>query len=79
MHEWIVCDGCAVFHSPFMMKTMGKNDHEHPFLHASFLVLHQRERSVSVVFDFNASTNDAIPVNPMLFPVDLNENGRVNC
>ena len=48
-----------------------ESDHSHPFLHASFLVLHQRERSVSVVFDFNASTNDAIPVNPMLFPVDL--------
>ena len=23
------------------------------------------------MFDFNASTNDAIPVNPMLLPVDL--------
>ena len=27
MHEWIVCDGCAVFQSPSMMKTMGESDH----------------------------------------------------
>ena len=26
---------------------------------------------MSVVFDFNASLNDATPVSPMLFPVDL--------
>ena len=26
---------------------------------------------VSVVFDFNASLNDASPLSPMLFPVDL--------
>ena len=50
MHEWIVCDGCAVFQSPFMMKTMGKSDHEHPLLHALFLVLH-KSSFVSVVFD----------------------------
>ena len=30
-----------------------------------------RLSSVSVVFDFNASLNDAAPVSPMLFPVDL--------
>ena len=30
MHEWIVCDGCAVFQSP-LMKTIKKSDHEHPF------------------------------------------------
>ena len=37
----------------------------------SLLCSQPRSSSVSVVFDFNASTNDAIPVNPMLFPVDL--------
>ena len=26
---------------------------------------------MSVVFDFNASLNDVVPVFPMLFPVDL--------
>ena len=31
MHEWIVCDGCAVFQSPFMMKTMGNSDYSRPF------------------------------------------------
>ena len=70
MHEWIVCDGCAVFQSPFMMKTMGKTDHEHPFLRAQFILL-QKRSSVSVVLDFNASLNDALPVSPMPFPVDL--------
>ena len=30
-----------------------------------------RSRTVSVVFDFNASLNDAAPVSPMLLPVDL--------
>ena len=30
-----------------------------------------RSSSVSVVFDFNASLNDAAPVSPMLLPVDL--------
>ena len=68
MHEWIVCDGCAVFQSPFMMKTMGKSDHEHPLLHALFLVLHKLS-SVSVVFDFNASLNDFVPVSPILLSV----------
>ena len=32
---------------------------------------HLRLRSVSVVFDFNASLNDVAPVSPILFPVDL--------
>ena len=71
MHEWIVCDGCAVFQSPFMMKTIGKSDHEHPLLHAQFLVLQKRERSVSAVFNFNASFSDVIPMSSMLLPVDL--------
>ena len=35
---------------------------------------------VSVVFDFNDSLNDAAPVSPMLFPVDvMREMKRVNC
>ena len=36
-----------------------------------FCLLHLRLSRVSVVFDFNASLNDATPVSPMLFPVDL--------
>ena len=70
MHEWIVCDGRAVFQSPFLMKTMGRSDHEHPLLHASFLVF-QKRSSVSVVFDFNASLSAVVPVSPMPLPVDL--------
>lgn len=70
MHEWIDCDGCAVFQSPFLMKTMGRSDHEHPLLHASFLVF-QKRSSVSVVFDFNASLNDVFPLSPISLPVDL--------
>ena len=35
------------------------------------LCSHHRLSSVSVVFDFNASLNDAAPVSSMLFPVDL--------
>ena len=70
MDEWIVCDGCAVFQSPSMMKTMGKSDHEHPLHLAPFLVFHQSS-FVSVVFDFNASMSDAIPLSPMFLPVDL--------
>ena len=30
-----------------------------------------RSSIVSVVFDFNASLNDVVPVSPMLFPVDF--------
>ena len=70
MHEWIVCDGCAVFQSPFMMKTMGKVTTNTLLLHAPFLVFHQRS-SVSVVFDFNASPNDVAPVSPMSFTVNV--------
>ena len=33
--------------------------------------------SVSVVFDFNASFNDATPVSPMLLPVDVVRNGKI--
>ena len=76
MHEWIVCDGCAVFQSPFMMKTMGKSDHEHPLLHMPFLVLYNAS-SVSVVFDFNASLNDAHPLSIVQLPNDLMKNGKV--
>ena len=34
---------------------------------------------MSVVFDFNESLNDAAPLNPMLFPVELmrNEKGEL--
>ena len=78
MHEWIVCDGCAVFQSPFMMKTMGKSDHKHPLLYPPFLVLHNLS-SVSVVFDFNASLNDALPVSPILLSGDLMRIERVDC
>ena len=31
---------------------------------------------MSVVFDFNASLNDAAPLNPMSFPVDLMRNEK---
>ena len=48
----------------------GESDHEHPLLHAPFLVLHKLS-SVSVVFDFSASLNDVSPVCLILFPVDL--------
>ena len=70
MDEWIVCDGCAVFQSPSMMKTMGKSYHYHPLLHAPFLVLH-KSSSVSVVFDFNASLNDADPLSLRSLAFDL--------
>ena len=50
----------------------GESGHEHPLLHPPFLVLHQRERSVSVVFDFNVSHNDVVvPVPQLLLPFDL--------
>ena len=35
------------------------------------LYLPLRLSFVSVVFDFNASSNDVAPASPMLFPVDL--------
>ena len=37
----------------------------------SLLCSQSRSSSVSVVFDFNASLNDVVPVSPMLFPVVL--------
>ena len=42
-----------------------------PFVCCFFLCSPLRLSSVSVVFDFNASLNDAAPVSPMLLPVDL--------
>ena len=41
------------------------------------LSLPSRSRSVSVVFDFNASLNDVAPVTPILLSVDLMR--RVDC
>ena len=32
--------------------------------------------SVSVVFDFNASLNDVVPVSPIRFPVDVKRKGK---
>ena len=43
------------------------------------LCLPHRLSSVSVVFDFNASLNDAAPVSPMLLTVDLMRMKRVDC
>ena len=40
---------------------------------------HLRLSSVSVVFDFNASLNDAAPLSPILLPVDEKRKERVNC
>ena len=37
----------------------------------SFFSSPLRLRSVSVVFDFNASLNDVVPVSPMLLSVDV--------
>ena len=48
----------------------GKSDHSHPLLHAPFLVFHNAS-SVSVVFDFNTSINDALPLSIIQLPVDL--------
>ena len=53
-----------------MMKTVVKSGHSHPLLRPPFLVLH-KSSTVSVVFDFNASTNDATPLSPIQLPVDL--------
>ena len=39
-------------------------------------VLPPRLSSVSVVFDFNASLNDAAPVSPILLSVDVNRKGK---
>ena len=35
-----------------------------------------RSSTVSALFDFNASLNDAAPVSPMLFADEFNENGK---
>ena len=39
--------------------------------HMPFLELQKRASSVSVVFDFNASTNDFAPLSPMQLAVDF--------
>ena len=79
MHEWIDCDGCAVFQSPFMMKNIEKVTTNTRCSMCPFLVLHKRS-SVSVVFDFSASLNDVAPLPPMMLPVDFYENEkRVDC
>ena len=70
MHEWIICDRCAVFQSPFMMKTMGKVTTNTLCSMQPFLALHQLS-SVSAVFNFNASLNDDFPAFPMPLSVDL--------
>ena len=45
-----------------------------------FLLSTQSRLSVvSVVFDFNASLNADVPVSPIMFSVECNKNGRVNC
>ena len=52
------------------VKKKGKNDADG--CHLSFILSPQYRLSfVSVVFDFNASLNDATPVSPILFPVDV--------
>ena len=72
MHEWIVCDGRAVFQSPFMMKNhWEESGNSHPLLH----VFHQKS-VVSVVFDFNASLSGVEPVFPMQLSVDFDENEK---
>ena len=50
-----------------------------PLHHVPFLELQKRASSVSVVFDFNASMSDALPVSPIQFPVDLMRMKRVDC
>ena len=40
------------------------------------LSLLHRSSSVSVVFDFNASLNDAAPFSPILLSVDANRKGK---
>ena len=46
-----------------------------PFLCVKRLIL----SSVSVVFDFNASHNDAVPPSPMIFPIDSMRMKKVVC
>ena len=38
-----------------------------------------RSTFVSVVFDFNDSLNNVAPLSPILLPVDIKRNERVNC
>ena len=38
-----------------------------------------RLSSVSVVFDFNDSLNDVVPVSPMMLSVDVMRTNKVNC
>ena len=61
-----------------MMKTIGESDHEHPLLHALFLVFHNSS-TVSVVFDFIASMSEVIPLSPIQLSVDLMRMKRVDC
>ena len=51
------------------------------FLLCVFFLLSSPHRSsaVSVVFDFNVSLIDFAPVFPILLPVDVMRNERVNC
>ena len=44
-----------------------------PFVCMLFRFSLHRMSFVSVVFDFNASLNDAVPVSPIMFPVDFGE------
>ena len=41
-----------------------------------FLYSPLRSSFVSVVFDFNDSANDVVPVSPILFPVDEKRKGK---
>ena len=62
--------GVLCFNHHFVKKTKWKSDHEHHLLRLPFLVLY-KSSTVSVVFDFNASLNDAAPAFPILFSVDM--------
>ena len=58
--------------SPVDLKRMEKSGLLMDAICVLFLVCFQYILSVaSVVLDFNASLNDAAPVSPILFPVDL--------
>ena len=47
----------------------------------SLFLLYSQYRSsvVSVVFNFNVSPNDVAPMSPILFPVYVKREKRVNC
>ena len=78
MDEWIVCDGCAVFQSPFMMKTMGESDHEHPFVPCSIPCASPIKLCECCVWFqcvsqwYSSSFSKAVPC-------WFDENGRVDC